>query len=234
MGLYRQRALMLAIDTNNRSEFDEIVSQVCPIDKSIVVKVGNIPAMHLGMGYITKKIGRYGNKIVYDAKAAYDSRAEDEVYVAKRHLKAASDYGIDGFIAHGIDSRMISILAGEAEGTGTDIIAVVEMSHEGTGDFFTPEVFESIARTSIRNGAKGIVCPATKPKRIKRYREIIEGTNPNIYIISPGAGTQSGIHNLEHALANGADCPVVGRYITEAENMTWRAKKCLRMIDKYR
>ncbi len=234
MGLDREKQLMLAIDTDNRSEFDAIVSEVCPIDKDIAVKVGNVPMMNFGIGYITKKIGEHGNKIVYDAKASYDSGIDDEIYVAKMHLHEATDNNIDAFIVHAIDSRMVSILAEEAEGTGTDIIAVAEMSHKGAADFLTNEFYEYLAKKAINNGAKGLVCPATKPKRIKRYREIIDETNPLVYIISPGAGIQSGIYNFENALINGADKPVVGRYITEADNMVWRAKKCLRIIDNYK
>jgi orotidine-5'-phosphate decarboxylase len=100
------------------------------------------------------------------------------------------------------------------------------MSHPGAIEFYQ-KLGEKIAKMAKELGATGIVAPATRPNRVKRYRDII---GENMLIISPGVGPQGG--QIGDAIKEGANFEVIGRLIYTSNDPARTAREISQQLKK--
>jgi len=142
-------------------------------------------------------------------------------------MEVAMDAGADGITVHGMFGRdTIKACIDVANPRGVGVFVVTEMSHPGALEFNQP-VGEKIAKMARDLGASGIVAPATRPARVKRYREIIGN---NMLIISPGIGPQGA--NLGDAIKAGANFEIIGRLIYNSPDPAEAARKISLQLKK--
>jgi orotidine-5'-phosphate decarboxylase len=133
--------------------------------------------------------------------------------ISGRIMRAALDFGADALTIHGIFGRDVvknCIEIAKEYDAGTFVVA--EMSHPGAEEYMQP-VAEKIAKNARDLGATGIIAPATRPNRTRRFREIV---GEEMVIISPGIGAQGG--KIGDAILAGADYEIVGRSIYQSSN----------------
>jgi len=133
--------------------------------------------------------------------------------ISRRIMEATLAAGADGVTLHGFvgrDTMRECIKVANRNDASTFVIA--EMSHPGAEEFMQP-VGEKIAQMAKDLGATGIVAPATRPERVKRYRKII---GDDMTIAAPGVGRQGG--HIGDAIMTGADFEIIGRSIYESRN----------------
>jgi orotidine-5'-phosphate decarboxylase len=84
----------------------------------------------------------------------------------------------------------------------------------------TQPLGEKIAKMAKELGATGIVAPATRPNRVRKYRKIIGN---DMLIISPGVGPQGG--KIGDAILEGANFEIIGRLIYNAPDQAEAARR---------
>jgi orotidine-5'-phosphate decarboxylase len=127
--------------------------------------------------------------------------------------------GFDAVICQGFTGAdAILACTGVARDHGGSCYVVAEMSHPGATEFFSAGVGERIAKTARACGADGIIAPATRPERIRVFREIVG----EMKILSPGVGAQGGDLAAAAALADGI---IVGRSIYGAPDPAAAARE---------
>ncbi|MCX8175884.1 MAG: orotidine-5'-phosphate decarboxylase [Candidatus Bathyarchaeota archaeon] len=142
-----------------------------------------------------------------------DFKVADIPSICEKIVNVCGKAGVDGIIVHGFTgSDSVKACVEAAKKWNLDVYVVVEMSHPGSVEFFQP-VGEKIAEMAKNLGATGIVAPATRPERIKRYRFVV---GEEMVIISPGVGVQGG--KPGDAILHGANFEIVGRLIYESPN----------------
>ncbi len=140
-------------------------------------------------------------------------KVADIPQISHRIMKATLEAGADGVTLHGFVGRdTVAECIKVANGFKAHTFVIAEMSHPGAEEFMQP-VGEKIAQMAKDLGATGIVAPATRPERVKRYREII---GRDMTIAAPGVGSQGG--HLGDAILMGADYEIVGRSIYESKD----------------
>ena len=140
--------------------------------------------------------------------------------ISKRIMQVTIAAGANGITIHGIFGRdMIKKCIDVAGPKGVDVFVLTEMSHPGALDL-TQSLGEKIAKMAKELGATGIVAPATRPKRVKRYREIV---GDDLVIISPGIGPQGG--SIGDAILHGANFEIVGRLIYNSPDQAEAARR---------
>jgi orotidine-5'-phosphate decarboxylase len=140
--------------------------------------------------------------------------------VSSKIVDYAIKYGADGITLHGMVGRdTIGECINVAHKYDAMTWMVTEMSHPGAEEFMQP-FGEKVAQMARELGSDGIVAPATRPNRTRRYREIIGG---EIRIMSPGIGAQGG--QIGDAIKAGADYEIIGRRIWNTSNPAAEAKK---------
>lgn len=133
--------------------------------------------------------------------------------VSSRIVQMTINAGADGVTVHGVVGRdTVKACIDTANKSGVDIFVVTEMSHPGATEFYQ-QLGDRIAKMAKEVGATGIVAPATRPNRVKRYRQIV---GKDLVIISPGIGAQGA--QLGDAIKEGANFEVIGRLIYESQN----------------
>ncbi len=108
---------------------------------------------------------------------------------------------------------------------GMGLLALVYMSHPGASEGYGQRVFsnpgskkprlefEVFAERAVKWKADGAVVGATRPKIVRRAKEILGTSVP---IFSPGVGTQGG--EIARSRKAGTDYFIIGRSITTAKN----------------
>ncbi len=140
--------------------------------------------------------------------------------ISHRIMKATLDAGADGVTLHGFVGRdTVRECIKVANEYNAQTLVIAEMSHPGAEEFMQP-VGEKIAEMAKNLGATGIVAPATRPQRVKRYREIIGRER---IIAAPGVGSQGG--HVGDAILMGADYEIIGRSIYQAKDPAETAKQ---------
>lgn len=200
--------LILALDVTDRNEAVSITEETAPsLD---AVKVGYPLVLGTGLEII-KELSDFV-EVIADFKVA-DIPNTDRLI-----LQQAYRAGAAGVIVHtftGRDSLMECI--SEAEKWERDVFAVTEMSHPGAADFLAASA-EDMARMALECGVTGVVAPATRPRRVKKIREIVG----DLTIISPGVGVQGG--SAGDTIRAGADYVIVGRSIYRSKDPGSAAK----------
>jgi orotidine-5'-phosphate decarboxylase len=140
--------------------------------------------------------------------------------ISRRIMQVAIDAGADGITVHGIFGRdMIEECVRVGSQKGVDVYVLTEMSHPGAVEL-TQQLGEKIARMAKELGATGIVAPATRPNRVKKYRTIVGN---DMLILSPGIGPQGG--NVGDAIIEGANFEIIGRLIYNSLDPAQAARK---------
>jgi len=140
--------------------------------------------------------------------------------ISGRIMNAAIDAGADGITIHGIFGRdVIGKCIEVANSREKDVYVVTEMSNPGAVEL-TQQLGEKIAIIAKELGATGIVAPATRPNRVRRYREIVGN---GMIIMSPGIGPQGG--NIGDAILEGANFEIIGRLIYDSPDQAEAARK---------
>lgn len=223
MGLIRQKGLMVAIDTNEKKEYEKLkdtIHSVSELSDDIIFKLGIPTVLTFGFDETINLLQHYDNKIVFDAKLAEDTQDKSDqmlILCKKRNL--------DGMIVHGfIPKEIIRSLVKKSE--NTDIIAVARMSSK---TLVYDRHYKEIARDVTNCGAKGVVVGANHPKNIREVRSIVDEIDDSVYICSPGIGYQNG--DIKIALRMGADYPIIGRAILKADDPREKTREYLELLN---
>jgi orotidine-5'-phosphate decarboxylase len=162
--------------------------------------------------------------------------------IIKKQLEPAKEYNYEGFIGHPLGSgfnpdAMTEKEYGSAQAfvkycQEMDLIPIVvlELTPPGSTHFLRDGASEELARVSYDMGVRLFVCPATRPERIKVYREIV---GEESRIISTGVGPQKTgdpLKDSESAVLSGADDIVIGRAMINSENPVEMGKRLYEVI----
>ena len=211
--LERRTGIIHALDEEKLERAKEIAVQVAPYVDAI--KLSWPLVMTYGIGTVIGEI-----RPVIDKPIIACFKVADIPYISSRITDIATRSGCEGITMHGIfgrDTMRDCIEVAHKNGAQTWI--VVEMSHHGAEEF-TQDKGESIAKMARELGSDGIVAPATRPNRTRRYREIV---GDEIKIMSPGIGEQGG--RIGDAITAGADYEIIGRRIWNTPDPGAEAKK---------
>lgn len=201
------RRIILALDVTERERGIELARKVAPYLHAI--KVGWPLILSSGME-IVKELSKI-KPIICDFKVA------DIPNTTKLIVEQAKRYGAEGIIIHGFVGHDSIRAAIEAAGE-MKVYVVAEMSHPGALDFMQ-EHTEKIVEMAKREGAHGLIAPATRPHRLRRIKEIAG----DMEILSPGVGAQGG--KAREAIEAGADYIIVGRTIYQSKDPVEAARK---------
>lgn len=219
--LVRRTGVIHALDTEDIQDAKRIAIQVEPYVDAIKL------SWPLIMVYGAKAITQVRNSISVPIIACF--KVADIPEVSSRIVTRAIEFGADGITMHGMvgrDTMKECITVAHSKNARTWM--VTEMSHPGAAEFMQP-VGEKIAIMAKELGSDGIVAPATRPERTRRYREIV---GRDIQIMSPGIGAQGG--KVGDAIKAGADYEVIGRRIWQAKDPKAEAKKFAEAIAQIR
>jgi len=170
-------------------------------------------------------------------------RGTDVPFMIKRQVETASKRSFNAYIGSPLGSGSNSDLDEKKIGSleafvkycnDNDIapIIVLEMTQPGATRFIRTGAPEELTRISLDLGVKYFVAPATKPERIKVYRNIIGDQGE---IISPGSGKQKTgdvVKDAVNAVNEGADHLVIGRGIYESDNHVDTIKRIFEAIER--
>jgi len=154
-------------------------------------------------------------------------KVADIPLISARIINVTIEEGANGITVHGITGRdTVKECINIADKRGVDVFVLTEMSHPGAIEFYQP-LGDKIAKMARELGATGIVAPATRPNRVKRYREIVGN---DMVIISPGIGPQGG--QIGDAIKEGANFEVIGRLIYKSKDPASSARKISQQLKK--
>lgn len=209
----KELGVIIAFDMENDVEAVGLARALMFAHGNFVIKIGRPLEMKYGMDIISRIRNATDVPIIYDGKIA------DIPYISAKIAETAYDYGADAVIMHSfVGGDVVEAVVNLGMG---DVITVIEMSHPG----WTPLQFpRSKILNMHRNGVDGIVLPATEPSSIREGRQLLNDYNSDMYIISPGIGTQGA--NCGDAFEAGADYEIIGRKIYSNNNPTDFAEYC--------
>jgi len=190
-------------------------------------KIGSLPVMEKGF----EAFKNFPGVKIYD----HQKGASDIPEIVARQIELAAKYDFQGVIGNplGAGRKTLERFVEKAYELGMVPIAVVEMTHPEATSYSSREKCEELARNFAEIGGKYIVAPATKPERIKVYKNIGEDYGEGFLVISPGVGPQktgNAAEDAYNAVLYGADYVVVGRAIYNAENPERAVKEIHRAI----
>jgi orotidine-5'-phosphate decarboxylase len=208
MKKYENR-IILALDVVDAGKAIKIASELRDYVDAIKVNYPLILAQ--GLNFVTKLTDL--SEVICDIKLA------DIPNTNKLIVQEFKKYEVSGIIVHGFVGSD-SVKTAVEEFTGREVYVVAEMSHPGALEYMQPHS-EKIAVMAKEVGAAGIIVPATRPERIKIYRNLVG----DLKILTPGVGAQGGDAKL--AIANGADYIIVGRSLYESRDPVAAAKNLI-------
>lgn len=211
MRKYESR-IILALDVVDAEKAEQIASALK--DHVDAIKVNYPLILAQGLKFLERLTGL--SEVICDIKLA------DIPNTNKLIVKEFKKYDISGIIVHGFVGSD-SVKTAIEEFSGRDVYVVAEMSHPGALEYMQP-FGEKIARMAQELGAAGIIVPATRPERIRMYRNIVG----NLKILTPGVGAQGG--DARTAILNGADYIIVGRSIYDSEDPVATVKNLINSI----
>lgn len=216
MPIHRANGLILALDVEEGERAVRTVSSASAHLDAVKVSLPGVlrPLLAGGMNIVTGIKRVYGGKVIADWKVA------DVPHTNVRIVHAASALGADAVIVHAVmgeDALLACVDA--ARENDMDIYAVVELSNPGA-ERFMMRIGEDLATLARGCGTTGIIAPATRPHRLRRYREIL---GSGMQILSPGVGAQGA--EPGSAIRTGADLEIVGRAIYTAPDPAREAER---------
>lgn len=202
--------LILALDLTDEGAAVETARACAPYIDAI--KIGYPLVLSTGLR-IAGRLSEAGLPLIADFKVA------DIPNTNRLISEAVFAAGFDAVICQGFTGAdAILACTDVARDHGGSCYVVAEMSHPGAMEFFSDGIGERIAKTARVCGADGIIAPATRPERIRAFREIVGGMK----ILSPGVGAQGGDLAAAAALADGI---IVGRSIYGAADPAAAARE---------
>ncbi|MBI4362690.1 MAG: orotidine-5'-phosphate decarboxylase, partial [Euryarchaeota archaeon] len=171
----RNTGLVVALDVETEARALRVARETRGLCDGL--KVGVPLLLEAGTG-VLRRLRRHGY-VLADMKVAdvpHTNRATAE------HIFRA---GAQGLIVHGFcGPDSLRACVGAARRHRGEVYVVAEMSHPG-GKRFTAPAAEAIARMARREGAHGLVAPATRPPRIRLLSRA-----SGLPLLCPGVGAQ--------------------------------------------
>ncbi|MCD1295824.1 orotidine-5'-phosphate decarboxylase [Methanocella sp. CWC-04] len=194
--------LIIALDVTDREEALQISRKIGGLVDAIKVNYPLILSCGLG---IVPEIKKYAN-VIADFKVA--DIPNTNRLICEETFKAGADAIIcQGFVGNDSVKACVDVAAQ----FGKEVYVVTEMSHPGAIDFIQKHAMD-LVDVAIKNGASGIIAPATRPERLSE----IKRRSKDLKILSPGVGAQGG--DARTTLDAGADFIIVGRSIYNAKD----------------
>ena len=174
-------------------------------------------------------------KVILDLQ----KRGTDVPDFIKRQVDLASKYAVYSYIGSPLGAGSSSdpekpgslqMFISSCKGCEIEPIVVLEMTQPGANYFIRDGACEELAKLSKGLGVKYFVAPATRPERIKIYRNIIGDEGE---IISPGVGPQKTgdvTKDAVGAIEAGADHLVIGRGLYRADDPIDTTKRIFEAI----
>lgn len=217
--LTERNRIIHALDVEDKDRALQIASAVK--DYVDAIKISYPLALKCGLEII-KEI-----KKVADLPILACFKVADIPLISSRIMEVTIDAGANGITVHGIaGSDTVKACIDTATKRGVDVFVLTEMSHPGAVEFYQP-LGEKIAKMARELGATGIVAPATRPNRVRKYRQIV---GKDMVIISPGIGPQGG--QLGDAIKEGANFEVIGRMIYTSNDPARVAREISQKLKK--
>lgn len=217
--LVERNRIIHALDVEDREKALRIASAVK--DYVDAIKISYPLALKHGLRVIKDIKEVSGLPILACFKVA------DIPLISARIMNVTIDEGANGITVHGIFGRdTIKACIDVARPRNVDVYVLTEMSHPGALEF-NQSFGEEIAKMAKEVGATGIVAPATRPQRVRRYREIVGN---GMVIISPGIGPQGG--KVGDAILGGANFEIIGRLIYNSQDPAEAARKISLQLKK--
>jgi len=205
----RQRSkLVLALDETDPKKAVVIARKIARMD---AIKVGYPLVLSSGLDIVSELKGI--------APVICDFKIADIPDVNRQIAALAFEAGASAIISHAFPgSDSLKACVEEAHGRGGEAFAVVEMSHPGATDFLQPMTTKMVEK-ALEAHVDGLIAPGTRPERI---REVRRQAGDDVWILSPGIGTQGG--SAKAAIEAGADFVIVGRSLCKATDPAKEAK----------
>lgn len=205
--------LILALDVTEEGRALKIAADTR--DYVDAVKV-NFPLVLARGMEIVDKLAKI-NDVICDFKVA-DIPNTNRLVVDQVFRHRAKGVIVHGFVGEDAVRACVEAARG-------NVFVVAEMSHPGA-EQFGAAVADDIAQMAVKVGAAGIVAPATRPDRVRLFRDIVGDK----LILSPGVGAQGG--TVADPIHAGADYIIVGRAIYDAANPRAEAEKIANEITR--
>jgi len=195
-------------------------------------KIGLELVMNGGLDF-TRALISEGCRVFLDMKFL------DIENTVERAVANVADSGINFLTIHGVDSKTLKAACKGAAGSDLKILAVTVLTNlterdlleQGISNAQTSELVVRRARLAQQAGCHGVVCSGNEAATVRKE------TGPDFLIVTPGirlpggaAGDQARVVTPQTALKNGASHLVVGRPITQAEDIKATAEKFLTLI----
>jgi len=228
------RAYERELPMSNLTERNRIIHALDVEDKDRALQIASAVKDYIDAIKISYPLAlKHGLKVIEEIKEVTDLpilacfKVADIPLISSRIMQVTMDAGANGITVHGIaGSDTVKACVDTASKRGVDVFVLTEMSHPGAVEFYQP-LGEKIAKMARELGATGIVAPATRPNRVRRYRQII---GKDMVIISPGIGPQGG--QLGDAIKEGANFEVIGRLIYDSQNPAKAAREASQLLKK--
>ena len=224
----KRSRIVLAIDVNDGS-LEELIDHATDLFEQTrqsicAVKFGRQTILSIGPERTTellRKIHRSGLATIIDDKL--NDIDETNAAITRTYQNLGFDaITVNPFVGWkgGLDTTFRL-----AHQRGMGLLALVYMSHPGASEGYGQKIlskagsgktkleFEIFAERAVKWKADGAVVGATRPKIVRRAKEILGMSVP---IFSPGVGTQGG--EIARSRKAGTDYFIIGRSITKAKN----------------
>ncbi|MEO1608999.1 MAG: orotidine-5'-phosphate decarboxylase [Pseudomonadota bacterium] len=222
--------LIVALDTPSVDEARLIVKR---LEGSVTFyKIGLELAMKGGIDLAQELIAA-GSRVFLDMKFL------DIENTVERAVASLAGCGISFLTVHGMDSKTLRAAAKGASASDLKILAVTvltnlsesDLAEQGIKSDCIAELVIHRARLAQRAGCHGIVCSGHEAAAVRA------ATSPDFLIVTPGirldddkVGDQVRVATPQTASRNGASHIVVGRPITQSEDIKAAAEKFLEII----
>ena len=189
------RSLVVACDVASQQDLERLVAATGALEFISGFKIGAMLALSVGLRATCETIRRHTSKdIIYDhQKFGTDIPA----ICGGKLLELMKEAGVSQVIAFPLSG--IETLKAFAEGCREhDLEPVVggEMTHTGflvrEGGYIANAAPARIYQDAVRLGVRRFVVPATKPRKMAKYRREIEEVCPDPLFLFPGVGKGQG------------------------------------------
>ena len=207
--------IILAMDIIDREEAFDLLDVVHDLVDGVKV---NHPLIHSCGIQICQDIKkRFNLPIIGDFKIA------DVPVTNNKIIDLSSENKIDFLTIHSFIGRSNLVKAKQYSANKIKLFMITELTSSCVGTDLLP--YERSAELAVELDFYGAQAPATKPKVIKKVRDIV---GDSMTIISCGIGAQG--KSPGSAIESGADFEIIGRAIYLDKNPREATKKYIKMI----
>ena len=224
--------LIVALDTPNLHEATRIVERL--EGRVFFYKIGLELVMNGGLGF-ARELASANYSVFLDMKLL---DIENTVQRAVANIAGA---GIRFLTVHGMDSKTLCAAMQGAQGSDLNILAVtvltnltdVDLVEQGVGGRPASDLVIHRAKLAQQAGCHGVISSGKEAVALRA------ATGPDFLIVTPGIrlahdrhGDQVRVTTPQAALSGGASHIVVGRPITEADDVRVAAEDFLRIVNQ--